>query len=239
MVDRKQLQSLIKEKVLLIGETASGKTYTAVRVAEHVALHGRMVVFIDPERGAGREMELLSDEALANIEFKDAPEWESFRKAVWSNDNCFLKIVDGLSEAFVASKMWIEDRAISHGKYMVGEHELEIKDKELFSLPWEGSAKVYDFIRKICHELVKQSPHIMVTMHSFGKTATKERLETDVFRKFDTIMELRRRSVELPTPRLQYDAVLKKHRGRPFEAFVSFTGHVEKLKELFGRRMSI
>lgn len=239
MVRREELQQKIKEKILLIGETGVGKTYTAVKVAEFVASHGKQVVFVDPERGAERELELLSDEVLANITLRDVPEWNEFKNAVWADDTCFLKVVDGLSEAFVASRMWLEDRYISQGKYMVGEGEVEIKDREIFTLPWQGYPKVYDAIRKICHELVKQAPHIIVTMHSFGTTATKERLQDDVFRKFDTIMELRRRNVELPTPRLVYDAVLKKHRGRPFEAFVSFSGYVDKLKDLFAKRMGV
>lgn len=238
MVRREELEQKIKEKILLIGDTAAGKTFTAVKVAEFLARYGKQVVFIDPERGAERELELLGDEVLQNIVLKDTPEWEDFKKAIWSNDNCFLKIVDGLSEAFVGSKVWLEDRYISHGKYMVGESEVEIKDREIFTLPWQGYPKVYDTIRKICHELVKQSPHILVTMHSFGTTATKEKLEEDVFRKFDTIMELRRK-LDTTQTKLVYDAVLKKHRGRQFIAYLSFGNCVDKLNGLFAKRMGV
>jgi hypothetical protein len=238
MVKREELQQKTKEKILLIGETGVGKTFTVVKIAEFVAQHEQDVVFIDPERGAERELELLSDEVLGHINLKDCPDWESFKRAIWSEDSCFLKVVDGLSEAFVASKIWLEDRYVAHGEYMVGESEVKIKDKEVFTLPWQGYSKVYDFIGKICHELVKQKPHIIVTMHSFGKTATKEKLEGDVFRKFDTIMELRR-TVSATPPSIVYDAMLKKHRGRPFIAYVSFSGYVDKLKELFGKRMGL
>jgi len=237
MVKREELLSKIKEKILLIGDTGVGKTYTAVRIAEYVASHGKPVVFIDPERGAERELELLDDNALEHIELRDCPDWESLKRAIWSRDDgAFLKILDGLSEAFIASRLWLEDRYIAHGKYMVGEAEVEIKDREVFTLPWQGYPKVYDAIRKICHELVRQRPHILVTMHSFGTTATKESLEADVFRKFDTILELRRRVSQTP-PAIVYDAVLKKHRGRPFEAYVAFSGYVDKLIKLFGRRL--
>lgn len=238
MVKREALEQKIKEKVLLIGETGSGKTYTATKVAEWVASHGRQVVFIDPEFGAERELELLSDEVLENIELKVCPEWGSFKKAVESEDACFLKVVDGLSEAFVATKFFLEDRYISHGKYMVGESEIEIKDREVFTLPWQAYAKVYDVIRKVCHTLVKQAPHIIVTMHSFGETKTKEKLETDVFRKFDTILELRRRVATTGTS-LVYDGVLKKHRGRPFVAYYVMGDYVEQLKKLFAKRMGV
>lgn len=238
MVKREQLESMIKEKILLIGETGVGKTFTVTQIAKFVAEHGKKVVFIDPERGAERELELLSDEVLENIELKDTPEWDSFKNAVWNKDDCFLKVIDGLSEAFVSSKIWLEDRYVSHGEYMVGESEVKIKDREVFTLPWQAYSKVYDFIGKICHELVKQKPHIIVTMHSFGASATKEKLGSDVFRKFDTIMELRCRPSTVGD-KLVYDAVLKKHRGRPFTAYLSFSGYVDKLKDLFGKRMGL
>lgn len=240
MVKRSELQAKIKEKILLIGETGTGKTFTSAKVANFVAGHGKKVVFIDPERGAGKELEMLSDEVLENIEFRDTPEWDPFKKAIFKNDNCFLKVVDGLSEAFVSSKIYLEDRYVAHGKYMTGkaEAEIEITDKEIFTLPFVAYSKVYDFIIKICHELVKQSPHIIVTMHSFGGSEAKQRLEADVFRKFDIIFELRRTPKTTP-PSIVYDAVLKKRRGRPFKAFYAMPNYVEQLEKLFAKRMGI
>ena len=238
LVKKSELRTKIKEKILLVGDTGVGKTYTCVKVAEFVAGHGKKVVYIDTERGAGRELETLSDEVLENITYVDAPEWDSLERAIFRNDSCFLKILDGISEVFVASKFWLEDRFISKGKYQVGESEIEITDREVFTLPWQSYSKVYDFVRRSCHELVKQSPHIIVTTHSFGTTATKEGLERDIYRKFDTILELRRTSKSAP-PSLVYDAVLKKHRGRPFEAFYIMPNYIEQLKKLFARRMGI
>jgi len=238
MVKKSELQTKIKEKILLVGDTGVGKTYTSVKVADYVASHGKRVVYIDTERGAGRELEMLSDEVLENITYVDAPEWNSLEKAIFRNDSCFLKILDGISEVFVSSKFWLEDRFVLKGKYQVGEKEVEITDRQVFTLPWQSYSKVYDFVRKACHELVKQSPHIIVTTHSFGTTATKEGLERDIYRKFDTILELRRTAKSTP-PSLVYDAILKKHRGRPFEAFYVMPNYIEQLKKLFARRMGI
>ena len=238
MVRKSELRAKVKEKILLIGDTGVGKTYTCVKIAGFVAGHGKKVVYIDTERGAGRELEALPDEVLENITYVDAPEWDAMQRAVFRNDSCFLKILDGISEVFVASKFWLEDRFIAKGKYQVGESEIEITDREVFTLPWQSYSKVYDFVRKTVHELVKQSPHILVTMHPFGDTETKRSLEADVFRKFDTILELRRTTKQTP-PSIVYDAVLRKHRGRPFEAFYAMTNYIDKLKKLFARRMGV
>lgn len=239
MVKREELKQKVKEKVLLVGDSGTGKTFTCVKVAEFVASHGKQVVFIDNERGAERELELLGDEVLENIELKDTPDWGKMREAIVEEKACYLKVVDGLSAVFSATKFWLEDRYVSHGKYMVGESEIEIKDRQVFSLPWQAYSKVYDALRKACHVLVKQSPHIIVTMSSFGKTETKERLEEDIYRKFDTVMLLRKTQVSMPVPSIKYDAVLRKHRGRPFVAHAVVGDHVEQLKKLFARRMGV
>lgn len=239
MVKRSELETKIKEKILLTGGTGVGKTHTAVKIAEFVAEHGRRVVFIDTEYGAERELELLSDEVLENIELRVTPSWEMLKGAVFSNDDCFLKIVDGLSAVFELNKAFVEDRFVARGRYMVGEKEIEITDRAVFTLPWQSYPKVYDSVRSVCRELVEQKPHIICTHHPFGESETKMRLTEDIARKFDTILELRRTPVTQPKPAIRYEAVLRKHRGRGFSAFVVFEGYIEQLKKLFGRRLGL
>ena len=240
MVTRSELEAKIKEKLLFIGDTGTGKTFTAVKVAEHVIkTSGKKVVLIDPEHGSERELELLDDDVLEMIDLKSTTTWTDYLGAVMKNDPCYLKIVDGLSECFELSKGHLEDRFVARGYYTTrDEHTKKIDDKELFILPYTVYSKVYDMLRRMCRSLVQQSSHVICTMHDLGSDReARVRLSEDIYRKFDTIMEMRK------TPKddggLKYDAVLKKHRGRPFHAFYILEDHITQLKNLFDRRMGV
>jgi len=238
LVKREELEQMIKEKILLIGDSGTGKTYTSVKVAEFVAEAGRKVVYIDPDVGAERELELLSDEALENIELKVTTDWLSTKHAIMSEDACFLKVLDGLGSVFEQAKVYLVDRFLAQRYYVVGDKELEIKHKETFTLPWASYPKVYDDVRMAVHNLcIKQKPHVICTMHAWGESEARQRLTEDIYRKFDTVIDLRRTPVSQPLPGIVYDAVLRKHRGRPITAKAVLEKHVEQLRKLFGRRM--
>jgi len=234
MVKREELERKIKEKILLMGETGVGKTYQAVKIAELVASRGEKVVYIDPEYGAERELELLKDEVLDFIDLRVTPTWKEFELAVLQNDNCFLKIVDSLSDGFELAIRWLTDEYIRYGSYVIGDKEIPIKHRDVFVLPFQAYPKVYDGIRALCRKLVEHPYHLICTMHPLvrttkeGETASTDarlRLEEDIFRKFDTIIRLET-YVDKDKVR-RYDAYLRKHRGGKFES----------LTKLFERRL--
>lgn len=238
MVKRSELEAKIKEKILLTGGTGVGKTFTSVRIAEHVVKAGKSVVYVDPEFGCERELELLSDEVLDKIDLKITPEWKGFKYEVLKDQRCFLKIVDGLSEAYSLAKFFLIDRFVRTGKYMIGESEKEIKDKDTFTLPWESYPKVYDGLREICQALMKQRSHMICTMHLFEETKTKKKLEEDIFRKFDTVIDLSK-TLDMTSGDLTYGAHLIKHRGKGIAGRAILRDHVGQLRTLFNKRLGI
>ena len=247
MVKREELEQMIKEKIVLIGDTGKGKTYTAVKISEFVASHGKDVVYIDPEYGSQRELELLSDEVLERINLKVTPGWLETKKAIESNDGCFLKVLDGLSEVFEQMKYWLQNRFILQGYYVAGDTDKEIRHKETFVLPFTAYPKVYDALRQSVRLLCnKQKPHVICTMHLLGETAARLRLSEDIYRKFDTMIRVRRDVAEVKDTttgdainRYVYDALLHKHRGRPITAVARMSDHVKAMKKLFAKRMGV
>ena len=197
------------------------------------------MVYVDPEYGAERELELLSDGILEMIELHIVPSWNELKNAIFRSDECFLKVVDGLSAVFELNKGFVEDRFVARGRYMAGEKEIEITDRAVFTLPWRAYPVVYDSVRSACRELVEQKPHIICTMSQLGESEARMRLRDDVFRKFDTVLDLRATLVTQPKPSMLYDAVLRKHRGRPIVAHAVVDKPVEQLKNLFARRMGL
>jgi len=239
MVRRDELESKIKEKVLLVGDAGSGKTYTAVQVAKLVAENGKKVVLIDPEYGAERELELLPDAVLENINLKITPRWEMLKTAIESNDDCFLKILDGVTEVFESVKHYVEQRILAQGKYVVGNASIEITDRETFVLPYVMYPKVYSEVQATCRKLVEQKPHMICTAHPFGDSETRKRLEESVYRSFDTILSLKVQSAALPVPSVSYMALCRKHRGKSLTGLSMVKDHVGQLESLFKKRMGI
>lgn len=239
MVKRSELEAKIKEKILLVADSGYGKTYTAVRVAKLVAENGKKVVYIDPEYGAERELELLDDEVLENIELKITPRWEMLKTAIEHNDDCFLKIVDGLAEAFESVKHFLEQRYVARGAYVVGDKPISINDPQVFVLPYVAYPKVYSEVTASCRKLVEQKPHIVCTMHSFGETASQRKLTENVYRKFDTVLELKKQSATLPIPAVAYMAQCRKHRGTSLAGLALVKNHIGQLENLFKKRMGI
>lgn len=239
MVKRSELEAMIKEKILLVADSGAGKTYTATKIAELVAETGRKVTFIDPEYGAERELELLSDEVLENITLKITPNWERMKIAIEANDSCFLKIVDGLTEVFEGVKRFLEAKYMARGKYILGDKEMTILDPSVFILPWAAYPKVYTEVLTSCRKLVEQKPHIIVTMHQLGDSNAQRRLTERVYRRFDTVLILKKQSAVLPIPSVAYMAQCRKHRGASLTGLALVKDHIGQLKGLFDKRMGI
>ena len=154
MVKKEEIEKLIKEKILLVGEAGSGKTYNAVEIAGYLSEKGQKVMYIDPEFGAERELLKLTDAQLENIELKVCPEWVQFKEVISEDTDCYIKIIDGLSEALELFRRYLESKFIAQGFYLVGDKEFEIKDPDTFMLPWNTYPKVYDETRGVVYRLL-------------------------------------------------------------------------------------
>ena len=211
MVKKEEIEKLTKEKILLIGEAGSGKTYNTVQIAGYLSEKGQKVVYVDPEYGAERELLKLTDAQLENIDLKVCPEWIEFRDAICEEDaGCYIKIIDGLSEAIELFRRYLISKFISQGFYIAGDKEYDIKDIDTFMLPWNSYPKVYDEARNTVYELLRHSYNILATMHPFKASDTKLELEQSIKRKFDTVIETRRSEGD----NIVWYAIVRKNRGR-------------------------
>lgn len=233
MVTKKELRGLIKEKVLLVGNAGTGKTYAAVKVASALSESELKVVFIDPEWGSNKELERLTDSQLENIDLKITPRWELYKDAVLSNDSCYLKVVDGISEGVNLYRKFLEERFVTQGFYNIGEKTFEIKDPSTFVLPWNFYARIYDSVRDMIYEMLEHDYHILVTMHYIGDSDAKKSLEQDIYRKVDSVLQMERTSSE---GKPAWFSMVRKNRGRDDFGIVNVkdvsTPVIERLKEL-------
>lgn len=239
MVKRTELEAKIKEKILLVGNSGTGKTYSCVRVAKLVVGAGKKVVYIDTDLGAERELEGLIDTELENIELKICTRWETIKTAIELNDDCFLKIVDGISSVFDAKLHYLEQRCLAQGKYIVSDKEFTISDKETFVLPYVSYPRIYEDVKSSCNSLIEQKAHLICTAHPFGESDSRQRLAESIYRKFDTILDLRIQTTSIPVPSSSYVALCKKHRGAKVGGGAVVKDHVTQLENLFKKRLGI
>jgi len=210
VVRKEEIEKLIKEKILLIGEAGSGKTFNAVQIAGYLSEKGQKVMYVDPEYGAERELLKLTDAQLENIELRVCPEWMQFKEVIQEDADCYIKIIDGLSEALELFRRYLESKFVAQGFYVAGDTEFTIKDPDTFMLPWNSYPKVYDEARGVVYKLLRHDYQILATMHPLKASDTKRELEQSIKRKFDTVIEMRRSEGDT----IKWYAVVKKNRGR-------------------------
>lgn len=215
MVKRDELRKLLREKVLLVGEAGTGKTFAAVKVAEAAALAGLDVCYIDPDYGAERELDKLTDAALERIELKVVPDWRSAHDAMMADTRAAIKVIDDLTDIMEMFRKHLTGKFITQGYIVIGDEKIEITDPEAFVLPWGAWPRIYSEVRDIIYALLEHRYGLLCTMHPLReerkKNDARARLESDIYRKFDTVLETRMLTVK-DTP--EWQALIVKNRGR-------------------------
>jgi len=211
LVKREELRKLIKEKILLYGDTDTGKTFASAKLAAFLVENNKKVIFIDPEFGSQRELDLLSDDILEGIDLRVVRTYPEFRDACMEDSDCFLKVIDGLSEGMELHKRFLEDRFIAQGSYTVKDKTFKIEDIETFSLPWQTYAKLYSDLKGVVYKAIQHKYHFLMTMHPLKTTESRIELTQSIFRKMDTVLELRRD--ETSEGGVNRYGVIKKNRG--------------------------
>ncbi|RLE49111.1 MAG: hypothetical protein DRJ18_00275 [Candidatus Methanomethylicota archaeon] len=226
MVTLQEIKRYIKEKILLVGNSGTGKTYCCVKIAVELSKLGHNVVYIDPEFGSQREFLRYTDDELANIDLRVVDSWTEFKNAVLEPSKCTLKIVDGLSEVINLHQKYLMDKWFAQGYVDIGDKRVEIKDPDSFRFPWNLYPTLYDEVRHIIYELLyNHSYHFLMTMHPLQGTEAKERLQEDLFRKFDCVIELRRLEGDTPN----WEAIIRKNRGKEDHSTVMRTREHDRL----------
>ena len=243
------LKKKVKNKVLLRGESGTGKTHCALRVSFLFSESGKRVCYVDPEWGCQKEiLELynagaISDEHIENIEIYITPKWKSEKEEVRELDegvylggfvNVFdrldgdLIVIDSMSELMNIHKRYLEQKFISQGYYIPKEKEVEIKDPDTFTLPFQHYTKIYDELVGMVYKLLMRRGHMLCTMHPIGDSDSRKRVEQNIDRKFDTIIEL---YSTVENNEKTWFGIVKKNRGKDVVARISKVD--EKLVEMF------
>jgi len=203
------------ERILLIGHSAHGKTYTAVNIAKALALNDRKVLYLDCEYGSLSEWKnVIQDEKVRekvdkNVGLVNPSDFLQVIEYVNNyKDKVDLIVIDPLSyntEARITAKQEL----LRYGKVWRGEKEIEIKDKRLFhltgfdyQLPNEWQAELLRMMSKSrCNFLVtdlvsyKIGSYDIVKMYNDiaeDKIPKKLRELFDVFGYFDIVILMER-----------------------------------------------
>lgn len=230
---REDLHKNVREKFLFDGPTSTGKTWMALNITKLYAINGKKVLFIDPEDGVQRELDNgifddLTDEQLSNIETIRANSVETYlkymmgwveEKHVGSQTVTFphgidydLKICDGLMTEIEQYKYRLTQKFIKQGYYIQGEKQFSINNPDLFTLPYQFYAKVYDQLREGINTMMEHKYDIICTTHPFKSTDAHRALEQSIHARFDSVVRLNK--IILPQGTPKWSCTIIKNRGK-------------------------
>jgi len=240
---------MVKNKVLLRGESGSGKTHSALMVSFLFSEHGKRVTYVDPEWGCQKEIAELAAEGkigpehVENIELYVTPKWKVGEVKeldegvyvggfvdVFDRLDGDLIVVDSMSELMKIHKAYLVQKFIAQGYYIPKENPVEIKDPDVFDLPFQHYSKIYDELVGLVYKLLMRRGHVICTMHPIGDTESRKRVEHDIERKFDTVIDTHVTTVD---NKKEWYGIVRKNRGKDVVARISKVD--EKLVEMFRR----
>lgn len=222
----------VKEKFLFEGLTSSGKTNISLKIAKLYLLNDKRVVFIDPEHGADRDIEVLfndlTDEQLERFELISATNIETYLKYMlgWTEErrtanelikiehglNCDLKVCDGLVAEIGLYKARLTQKFLKQGYYTIGDKNFTISNPETFVLPYNFYGKLYDQIVEALIVMMDHKYDIICTTHPFKETESQQALEQIIYAKFDSVIRLNKLTLTMGTPK--WTATIIKNRGK-------------------------
>jgi len=157
------------ERILLIGHTAHGKTYNAVRIALNLANKKKRVLYIDNEYGSLDEWEELKNQGKITkeidkniilvtpsnfLEFKDY--------ALNFQDKVHAIIIDPFSLNMEA-RITAREQYLRVGKVWRGEKEIPIEDTNTFHLTGFDYQLPNEWQMEVLRGLAKGKVHFIVT----------------------------------------------------------------------------
>lgn len=230
---REDLHKNVREKFLFDGPVSTGKTWMSLNITKLYAMNGKRVLFIDPEDGCQRELDRgifddLTDEQLGNVEIIRANNIETYLKWVhgWEEDksvgsqevkihhgvNYDLKVCDGMMTEIEQYKFRLTQKFIKNGFYVIGDKQFPIRNPDLFTLPYQFYAKLYDQLRDAVNAMMEHSYDIICTTHPFKETDAHKALEQSIHARFDSVIRLNK--ILLPQGIPVWNCTIVKNRGK-------------------------
>jgi len=227
-------------RILLIGETGTGKTVTALSLSKFFR-----TVYYDVDLGTELWKEKL--EIGKNVKIIEIHNWQEYKQMDikrTANIKPDLIVVDSISELYERYKDYVQDYVRKTGKFPMpvatGVVDLLRKgiDPEFITIPMQMYGLLYDTILNVVTDATSNARHSIITMHpletrmavnmdngsmqiihSSGKLSFLQ----GVYRKVDIILKLKK----------PLQAQVLKARGE-FELPEDFVNPIEYLKEKLG-----
>lgn len=219
--------------MLLRGPTGSGKTYTAVKIAEYVASKGWKVLYLDHERGSSEELDKIDERILENILHEDFKNYQEIMDAIKKHtteqkEKLKLIIIDPMY-LIEMSRLSARDAFLDQGYYWLGEKKVDIDNKETFDLRGFMYQLATTYQSKLLNEIVSCKQDIIVTL------MTPNKHETEYDGKFSIVLETFNAWIG---NKIFYKAVPKKFRGVDLNTMPAIDDPYKKLLEGFTRKYS-
>lgn len=228
MVTRSELQKKYKLKILLRGPTGTGKTMSAVKIANEVAKRGWKVLYLDHERGSEEELMKLDDKVLENIIHEDFRDYkqimEAFKKhKTEQGDRLKLIVIDPMY-LIEMTRLSARDAYLEQGYYYLGEKKVEIDNRDTFDLRGFMYQLGTTYQMKLMNEMVNCNQDIICTLMTPNKN------ETAYDGKFSIVFEM---FTSWVGNKIYYKAIPKKMRGVDLNAIPAIDDPYKKLLEGF------
>ena len=213
-----ELKKQRKFKILLVGDTGSGKTYTAVKLAVALAKVGKKVKYIDTEFGATEEFILEMDgvdgKVAEMIEYKVSGGYKEIVMEFNDFEGFDFVVLDGLDDLYYSNVSYIENKIVEAGSYVSGDKVVVVKDVDTFSLPWNMYSAVYNTLSNSLYKLLNSNCNFIVCFKSMGTSDSKVRVEERIKAKFDTVIMLEK---VVESNKIGWRGKILKNRGKPLD----------------------
>lgn len=138
MTSQKELKEKQTIKILLKGNTATGKTYTACQIAKKVTEMEKVVQYVDNQKGATDELGSFDDSILKYIDYDYVPAFDDMCRCM--QEPAFLTIVDDLGLLRMFARRRSTEAFKKQGYYYMGTEKgggvgkIPIDNPDLFHL---------------------------------------------------------------------------------------------------------
>lgn len=229
---RTDLDEGVSEKFLFEAPSGYGKTWMSMNIAKIYAMAGKKVLYIDPEKGTDKtkkkifgnltseELDKITLIKATNIEIylKYMNGWTEVRQAgtqevEFHHGNDYdLKVCDGLTTEIEQYKAKLTQKFIKQGYYSISGVNFPITNPDIFILPFQFYAKLYDQVKEALVTMLDYNYDIICSMHMLKETEGHKYLKESIFQKFDTIIHLNKVTMSNGNPK--WDGTIIKNRGR-------------------------
>lgn len=256
-MNRNELNEDVSEKWLFEGNSGYGKTWLEMNIAKIYAIAGKKVLYIDPEKGTDKAkykvFNNLTDEELDRITIIKATNIDIYIKYMlgWTETkqagtqevqiqhglDYDLKICDGLTTEIELYKTQLTQKFLKQGFYTIGDKNFPISNKDVFILPFNFYAKLYDQIKEALVTMLDHKYDMFASMHILKDSVGQQDLKEAIYQKFDTIIKLNKFSLSNGHP--SWDAIILKNRGRESPNTTNAVDDVSKFYLYFIKKFAL